>query len=44
MDRNEVIQIRVSHDEKRRYAAAAKKVFLSVSEWLRKIGDKEAGK
>lgn len=41
MERHEVIQIRVSPREKERYTNAAKKMMLTVSEWMRKICDKE---
>ena len=44
MERHQVIQLRVTPEEKEKYAAAAAKKFLSVSEWLRKLADREAWK
>jgi len=37
MERNELIQLRVTTKEKADIAAKAGKMSLSVSEWLRKI-------
>ena len=37
MERNELIQLRVSPKEKADIAAKAGKMSLTVSEWLRKI-------
>lgn len=44
MERHQLIQMRVTPEEKKRYELAAKKLFLSLSEWLRKVADKEVKK
>lgn len=41
MKRNEVIQVRVSPDEKTEYEALAKALGMNVSEWVRSLASRQ---